>query len=157
MCLLLIYTRSYQFLLKHKYYNTTTLFHSLVLDWQWRHYNDMHIENTKHAETNSESRGRQNTNKTDHWKFPKMRWSDIYIRMNITRIGCWGITKKIIIWHILKKYWNDYYYYYKFVFYIRLYQMLQKSTNKRTQMPTLLTFNQFLRWHETRWYQFVNT
>ena len=46
----------------------------------------MHIENTEHAETNSESCRRQNTNKTDHWKFPKKRWCDIYIRMNITQL-----------------------------------------------------------------------
>ena len=55
----------------------------------------MYIENTKHAETNSESCRRENTNKTDHWKFPKTRWSDIYIRTNISRIGCWGIKKKL--------------------------------------------------------------
>ena len=78
----------------------------------------MYIENTKHAETNSESCRRENTNKTDHWKFPKMKWSDIYIRMNITRIGCWGIKKKKLFenYKNATKYLNDYYYYYKFVF-----------------------------------------
>ena len=33
--------------------------------------------------------------------------------------------------------------------------MLQKSTNKKTCMLISLTFNQFLQWHETRWYQFA--
>ena len=37
-----------------------------------------------------------------------------------------------------------------------MYQMLQKSTNKKTCMPISLTFNQFLQWHETRWYQFAD-
>ena len=88
-----------------------------MLDWQWRHCNDMYIENTKHAEINSESCRTENTNKTDHWKFPKMRWSDIYIRTNITQIGCWGIKKKLFDnYKNTTKYLNDYYYYYKFLF-----------------------------------------
>ena len=45
----------------------------------------------------------------------------------------------------------------KYYNYIRTYQMLQKSTNKKTCMPISLTFNQFLQWHKTRRYQFVDT
>ena len=77
----------------------------------------MYIENTKHVETNSESCRRENTNKTDHWKFPKRDGLIFTSKRTSLELDVEVLKKKLFDnYKNTTKYLNDYYYYYKFVF-----------------------------------------